>query len=211
MTISKDVLNIILSYVQSEDLPSFFLIHDISFNIKFKYDAQHTHLTFKKVDTFLNFTNVVLIGIYGPLPPSHNISLQNVLYLNIIKNIKSKRYNNIYNLVVMCPNVKIITFTNINFHTIMSKLNMRTHSIINSRTIIFNKCYNIWKWLNSSICKNLKVIKIINYNTMHTNLVFFAISQYSYLKQLIFENCCMMNSYMDNYSLNCKKLKILTF
>ena len=61
---SRDILQLIISYVPYGDLHTFFRIHSIPYNINFKYNI--IHHTFSKqhiIDLFHTFPNINLIGI----------------------------------------------------------------------------------------------------------------------------------------------------
>ena len=162
-TLSKDILNITLSYTNLEDLYTCFLTHDRSgtSNIKIPYNLLHHKLTLKQINTLSKFPQIILKSIYI-FEPRYTTSKPTTT-LSFNPNLKN-----------LC-HIKIRgTFTDINALNICSNL----------RTLDLSDCADL-----TSLPSFLSKLKILNISNCYSITNLTPLSSSPKLHTLYMNNC----------------------
>lgn len=208
---SCDVLNIILTYVQPTDILTFFLIHNLNFNIIFRYDGYYYNLTFRKINNaFSFFPNVKLVGInvselfdFDHINIMLKIILKNILRVKITHNTFTEiNCVDITSFLLKCSKIKELNVVNCYFSLVTKKTTLN----YTVQHLILTDCYNVFYLFD--VFRKLKIIKLDDCSVGLKT--FNALSNSKcHLKHLIFNKCEFDIFHVPLIKLVCNTIKIL--
>ena len=200
-----DILNTTLKYVSPKHLTSFFIIHKLDFNIRFRFDARHDELTCDEINNICSmFKRIILGGLCIFLTETiflNETAFCDILYLKICgEKYRHTSISTLINIFELCPKIITMCLFGIAFRDVDLINHTKCKTL---KYLIFDDCTYVNNIMKHIIGNNIKYIKMIfiNINAFTCD----SISKFP-LRKLIFTTCyfCDLHSHLI-----CNKLRFL--